>query len=478
MINEPIIGRKSEQAELMRCYNSTRAEFVIIYGRRRVGKTFLVNHTLGQHLSFYYTGSHSAPKHRQLLRFAEALHNYGLPQKPVLKDWYDAMDALQLLISQLPSSSRKVIFLDEMPWMGGSNSEFVSALEDFWNTWAMLRSDICFVGCGSSTSWMVDHLIENQGGLHGRITSRVYLKPFTLGETEQFLRSKNCEWDRYQVAQCYMCFGGVPFYLNLLDTSLSLAQNIDMLYLNPGAVLHNEFSELYGALFGGNETYREVVKLLSQHHMGCTRQEISRSVKCQGGTLTKVLSNLINSDFIVAYNHYGNKKKGMIYRLTDMFTLFYFRFVENRSVLDSNVWQRMVNSPKVNAWQGLCFEIVALRHVENIKRALGLSAIETKSSTWRSSGKEGLQGTQIDLIIERADRIIHLCELKFSLEPLSITAEYEKKLRNRMALFRAETHTRKSLVTTFVTTYGVMQGKHSGIVNSQVTLDDLFYIEN
>ena len=168
----------------------------------------------------------------------------------------------------------------------------------------------------------------------------------------------------------------------------------------------------------------------------------------------------------------------MIYRLTDMFTLFYFRFVENRSVLDSNVWQRMVNSPKVNAWQGLCFEIVALRHVENIKRALGLSAIETKSSTWRSSGKEGLQGTQIDLIIERADRIIHLCELKFSLEPLSITAEYENKLRNRMALFRAETHTRKSLVTTFVTTYGVMQGKHSGIVNSQVTLDDLFYIEN
>ena len=271
-----------------------------------------------------------------------------------------------------------------------------------------------------------------------------------------------------------MCLGGVPFYLNLLRPDLSLAQNIDILFLNPGATLHNEFSELYGALFGGNETYREVVRFLSQHHYGCTRQEIMKGVSCQGGNLSKILSNLINSDFVIGYNQYGNKKKGTIYCLTDMFTLFYFRFVENRSTLDANVWQRMVNTPKVKTWQGLCFEIVALRHVEEIKRALGLTAIFTSSSTWRSNGKEGRPGAQIDLIIERADRIIHLCELKFSVEPISITSDYEQKLRNRMALFRAESKTHKSLVTTFVTTFGVVQDRHSGIVHSQVTLDDLF----
>lgn len=476
-MNNQIIGRSREIAELQRIYNSGQSEFAVVYGRRRVGKTFLINNTLGKYFSFYYTGSHSAPKSRQLQRFSETLRNYGLPTAPKLENWYDAFDALQQLITLQPANCRKVIFLDEMPWIGRTNSEFISALEDFWNAWAMLRSDVCLIGCGSSTSWMIDHLIENQGGLHGRITSRIYLKPFNLGETEQFLVSKGFDWDRYQITQCYMCLGGVPFYLNLLRPNFSLAQNIDILYLNPGATLHNEFSELYGALFGGNDTYREVVRFLSQHHSGCTREEIMNGVECQGGTLTKVLTNLINSDFIIGYNQYGNKKKGTVYCLTDMFTLFYFRFVENRSVLDANVWQRMVDTPKVKAWQGLCFEIVALRHVEDIKRALGLSAVATNSSTWRSTGKEGKPGAQIDLVIERADRIIHLCELKFSVEPISITADYEQKLRNRMALFRAETKTRKSLVTTFVTTFGVMPGRHSSIVNSQVILDDLFFIE-
>ena len=468
------IGRKNEKAELMRCYNSSQSEFVVIYGRRRVGKTRLVNHTMSQHFSFYFTGSHSAPLERQLSRFAETLHSYGLSTTPSLKNWYDAFDALQQLLELMPTERKKVVFLDEMPWMGRSNSQFVSALEDFWNTWAMLRSDIMLIGCGSATSWMVDHLIENQGGLHGRITSRIYLHAFSLSETEQFLASKGCEWDRYQITQCYMCFGGVPFYLNLLRPELSLAQNVDLLYLNPGATLHNEFAELYGALFGGKEIYGDVVRLLASHHAGCTRQEISHATGRQGGALSKVLSNLVNSDFIVGYNLNGKKKKGTIYRLTDMFTLFYLRFIENRSVLDSNVWQRMAETPQVRAWQGLCFEIVAFRHVENIKRALGLTAINTKSSVWRSSGHNNMPGTQVDLVIDRADRITHLCEIKFSQEPISITANYEQTLRNRMALFRAETNTRKTIVTTFITTYGVIPGKHSGVVNSQINLDQLF----
>lgn len=473
-MQQALIGRRREQDELLRCYASHQSEFVIVYGRRRVGKTFLINQVLGQHFTFYYTSSHNAPKQRKLDRFGMALESYGLANRHSLTNWYDAFDALQNLLESQPSDSRKTIFIDEMPWIAGNDNEFVSALEDFWNAWAMLRGDIMLVGCGSATSWMVDHLIENQGGLHGRITCRIYLQPFTLAETEQFLLDKGCHWDRFQIAQCYMCFGGVPFYLNLLDTSLSLAQNIDRLYLNPGATLHNEFSELYGALFGGRETYADVVRHLSQHHHGCTRQEIADATKCSGGTLTKVLSNLSNNNFIIGYRQYGNKKKGTIYRLTDMFTLFYFRFIEGHTGIDTDQWQRSVDSPSFRAWQGLCFELVALRHLEQIKRALGLTAVATKSSTWRSAGDSHHRGAQIDLVIERADRIIHLCEIKFSVEPYSITADYEQKLRYRMALFRAESKTHKSLVTTFVTTFGVVQGRHSGIVHSQVTLDDLF----
>lgn len=472
-MEQTLLGRKREKAELMRCYNSNQAEFAIVYGRRRVGKTFLVNKTLGDKFSFYYTGSHSASKARQLERWALTLHNYGLPNVPVLNNWYHAFDALQQLLSQ-SSSQRKVVFLDEMPWIAGSNREFVAALEDFWNAWAMLRGDILLIACGSATSWMVDHLIENRGGLHARITSRIYLKPFNLHETEIFLQSKGCLWDRYQILQCYMCFGGVPFYLNLLDTSLSVAQNVDLLYLNPGATLHSEFSELYGALFGGREVYTDIVKLLASHHYGCTRQEIQEAVHCQGGTLTRVLNNLLNSDFIIGYNQYGNKKKLTIYRLTDMFTLFYLRFVDGQPHLDTNVWQRSEQSPRVRVWQGLCFEVVGLLHIEQIKRALGLTVVASTSSAWRSTTGDDNAGAQVDLVIERADRIIHLCEFKFSIEPYSITADYDKKLRTRMAIFRNATSTRKSLVTTFVTTYGVLPGRHSGIVHSQVTMDDLF----
>ena len=475
---EQLIGREREIKELWRCYDSPRSEFVIIYGRRRIGKTFLVTQTFKDKFSFLFTGSHKAPKERQLELFAKALQHYGHISMPLkIDNWYHAFDALEIMLDSQNTSEKKILFFDEMPWIDTRRSEFVAALEDFWNTWAALRDDIYLIASGSATSWMVNNLVENQGGLHNRITSSIYLKAFTLRECEQYLRYHNCTWDRYTIAQSYMYLGGVPFYYSLLEFNRDLSYNVDLLFFRPKAKLLNEFNDLYNVLFTGADRYIEIVKLLAQKREGMTRKELGEKLGENGGGLTRRLQNLENCDFITTYVQIGNKKKGAIIRLTDFFTLFYYKFIDGYGLSKStdNYWNRKVFEPSVISWQGLTFELICLKHIEQIKKSLGISGVHTEVSSWRSQQTNSEnKKAQIDMIINRSDRCIHLCEMKFSTEPYTITKDYEMKLRERMAIFREETKTRKTLLTTFVTTFGIKSGIHAGIVQQQVTLDELF----
>ena len=477
-IMEQLIGREREVKELWRCFNSPRSEFVVVYGRRRIGKTFLVTQTFKDKFSFLFTGSHKAPKERQLELFAKALQHYGRTPMPLkIDNWYHAFDALELLLESLETSEKKILFFDEMPWIDTSRSEFVSALEDFWNTWAALRDDIYLIASGSATSWMVKNLVENQGGLHNRITSSINLQAFTLRECEQYLRYHNCTWDRYTIAQSYMYLGGVPFYYSLLEFNRELSYNVDLLFFRPKAKLSNEFNDLYNVLFTGADKYIEIVRMLAQNREGMTRKELGEKLGENGGGLTRRLQNLENCDFIMTYSQLGNKKKGAIIRLTDFFTLFYYKFIDGAGMSRSagNYWSHKMFEPSAIAWQGLTFELICLKHVEQIKKSLSISGVHTEVSSWRSQQVNSEnKKAQIDLVIDRGDRCIHLCEMKFSTEPYAITKEYEAKLRERMAIFREETKTRKTLLTTFVTTFGIKPGVHAGIVQQQVTLDELF----
>ena len=468
-----LIGRRRETEELMRCYHSERSEFVILYGRRRIGKTFLVNQTFSNRFTFQFTGSHQSSKERQLEMFSNALREYGnLSYQPVVDNWHHAFDALRDMLRRKRMKGKKVVFFDEMPWIDTYGSEFVAALEDFWNGWAAQRDDICFVACGSATSWMVDKLVENQGGLHGRITSRIYLRPFNLDETEQYLRSHDCVWSRYTITQCYMYLGGVPYYLSLLDCKRELQENIDLLFFNTSARLAGEFQELFNVLFKDAESYIDLVRLLSTHREGMTRQQLADATAAGGGSLTRRIENLERCDFITGQQQMGSKKKGIIYRLTDFFTLFHFRFVDGVRRRDRPYWPLMSESHELTAWQGLTFEMVAMVHAEQVIRQLGISGMMTNVCSWRSTSNSS--NTQIDMLIERSDRYIYLCEIKFASEPFVISRDYEAHLRDRMAIFREETKTRKALLTTFITTYGVKPGIHSGVVQREVVLDDLF----
>lgn len=470
-----LIGRTRECAELAQCVASDRSELVIVYGRRRVGKTFLIEEFFNRQFDFRYVGAHGMTTRRQLRNFAHVLGSYS-KQKYDFKDWDEAFYALEDYLTELPADRKIIVFIDEMPWMDSGRSNFVSALENFWNGWAMTRRNIMLIATGSATSWMRDKLVANKGGLHARITARIHISPFTLQETEQYLERRNIEWDRYHITQAYMLLGGVPFYYSLLSPTLSLVQNIDELFFGNDATLKTEFDELYTALFNNTDQYLAVVKLLSDSKRGLTCTEIAKSLNFNGGKISSIIKNLERSDIIEQWRQFGNKKRGTVYRLTDFYTLFFYKFVESNHSKDASWWSNNLNSRSIESWMGNSFELVCMKHHAQIKEALGIRGMSTEMSTWQVLPNEtdSTQGAQIDMIIERADRIIHLCEMKFSQDVYHITKEYDKHIRERVGLFKYVTGTKKTVVNTFVTTYGVANGKYSSIVHSNVVLDDLF----
>lgn len=472
---DQIFGRSNEIAELRRAMKSQRSELITINGRRRVGKTFLVRKFFDDKYTFHYVGAHRQSKAAQLNNFREALEEFGAKTAEKIDDWHTAFVCLKKYLETC-NDERKVIFFDEMPWADTQGGDFLAEFEYFWANWVQNRDDIVFIACGSATSWMKDKLEDNQGGLHNRITHRIYLQPFTLGECKEYLDAHGFDWDYYTILQSYMVFGGVPYYLSLLRNDLSLIQNIDNLIFRHNGDLKNEFNELFNALFNKADRYVNIVRLLATRREGFVRNEIENASGYSGGGLSKMLDNLERCDFITAYAQFGNKNKLTLYRLSDFFTLFYFRYVEGNRTRDDEYWLHHFTDRGVASWEGFTFEEVCLRHLPQIKQRLGISGMATEASAWRYVPKKGepTKGAQIDLVIKRADKIIHLVEMKFSENRFNITKNYEQQLIERRQLFAEQTGIGRGLVFTFITPNGLSSGSHSQIVHSQLTAEDLF----
>ena len=467
-----IIGRTQEIKTLRTAYNSKRSEFIVVYGRRRVGKTYLIKEVFDGCFTFTHTGIAKAAKTTQLKGFQASLKKVGYKcSKP--RTWFDAFLVLEEWIENLPDG-RKVIFLDELPWMDTPRSNFVSALEHFWNAWASARKDIVLIVCGSATSWIVNKIINNHGGLHNRLTHRIHLQPFCLNECEQMSENMELNLSRYQLLQAYMIFGGVPYYWSLLDRELSLSQNIDRLFFNPDGEMANEFEMLYASLFDKPESYIKVIETLTNRKSGLTREElVEQSGLCSNGTLTRIIKELEWCGFIRTYNRIGQKKKDAIIQLIDLYSLFYYQ-VFTESAGDEQYWSHHLLSGKLNSWMGRAFERVCLWHVPQIKNAMGIDGIASNVYSWYVKGTGKTKGAQIDLLLERADHIISLCEMKFSEDDYSITSTEEENLRRRRTRFIEETGTKDSVQYVLVTTYGLVQGKHSYIVQRTITMNELF----
>ena len=460
-MDKNFIGREAEIRTLRNICDSGKAEFVAVYGRRRVGKTYLIQQFFSSGFAFSATGIIDGNRDEELFAFTSALVTAGyIGPKPVT--WLEAFEALKTTLDGQKHHGRRVIYIDELPCFDTPKSGFVRALGHFWNTWASQRQDVILIVCGSATSWMIDNIVNDHGGLHDRTTHTIYLRQFTLRETEAYLKANGISWARSAIVETYMMLGGVPYYLSLLSRQESLAQNIDRIYFRKNSELAQEYRRLYASLFKKPEPYVKIVETLGRNKQGLSRGELAKAMKVSSsGTLSKQLENLEYCDIIRRYVTKVNgkaKTNDAYFQLTDLFTLFHLTFT--KKLFTEDYWQQHLNTPVINSWQGLAFEHVCMAHISQIRHALSLDRIAVEYYSWRSKDSE--QGAQIDLLIERADRVINLCEIKYSDNEYQLTKSEDIKIRNRKGDFIAETGVNLSVYTTLITTYGLRQSEYSG----------------
>lgn len=483
MAKTAIIGRKAEMETLDRLYKSRKSEFVAIYGRRRVGKSYLVNEFFRNKLAFTAVGTYIKDGDRdyesyrqlQLSHFYDALILSGLDRaNPAPASWREAFLLLRILLSDA-KIKRKVVFLDELPWLAGpQSSEMISELGYFWNSWADSQRNIVLVVCGSATSWMLDNVIRDYGGLHGRLTEKIKLQPFTLAECARYYKKEGFHLSKYETALSYMAFGGIPFYMGKLRNDLSLTDNIDRVFFADDGI-HQEFRDVYAGLYSSKERYVDIVKVLGTRFYGMTQSEISTATGMNsGGTFSTLLDNLYESGVVRKYPRYGKERVETVYQLTDFFSLFYLRFIAGIQSR-AGMWQTINRTGKFYSWAGETFELLCIAHLPQLQDALRIYSID-RNYCWSGKTGDG-SGAQIDLVIEcDSARTDYLCEMKFSEGAYSVSADCNSNLRNKLQAFSSSRqHNRThSIQVVMVTSFGLSPSSHADVVNHSVSLEQLF----
>lgn len=475
---ETIIGREWEQEQLREIVYSKEASLVAIYGRRRVGKTYLVREFFKQWLLIEYAGIHNATYRQQLEGFAGMMTGLTRENLPVATpaSWMEAFRLLQNYMSPRLAKEKVILFLDEFPWLHTPRSGFGPAFEHFWNGWGVLQPNLIVIICGSAASWMIRRVVNNKGGLHNRLTKTLQLFPFTLHETELFLKSRKVALSRYQMLQLYMAMGGIPHYLNEIKPGQSAMQNIDRVCFTRNGLLNAEFDRLYQSLFDGAERHVNVIRALARKSAGLTRNEIIAVCRLQsGGGTTDLIDELEQSGFITGYTPFDKTKKDNIYKISDEYSLFYLRFIEPNKKGGAGTWGTIATGAGWRSWSGLAFESICQKHIAAIKMALGIPAVYTRVSAWRWHPRKGETGAQIDLLIDRKDDCINVCEMKFSETEFLIQKAYSAELESKLRVFREQTGTRKQLFLTMISTYGVKINEFkTSLVSADLTMEVLF----
>lgn len=472
-----LIGRNQEKATFNHCLESSESKLIAVYGRRRVGKTFLVRQYFQSKIKFEVAGLHNGDLRDQLAHFASTLFKYGWQEAAywVPASWKQAFDMLERYISSIKGNQKKVIFLDELPWFDTPKSRFLMAFESFWNSFCTKRNDIICVICGSAASWMIKKVLKSKGGLHNRVAEKIRLSPFNLHETELFLKEKGIRWSRYDIAQLYLTTGGIPYYLDAVRKGESVAQFVDRACFDKDGILAEEYKVLFSSLFDDSDIHYQIVEALDSRKQGLSRNEIIEKTElASGGTLTAALNELEESGFIEQIIPYGANKTKALYKLVDNFVIFHLKFMKKLSPRSTRKWTAAVQTPSWAGWSGLAFERLCFAHIQQIKKALRLEAVECVIAPWRKQDDDA--GTQIDLLIDRADRVVNVCEIKFAKGEFTIDKAYARTLRNQLSTFASlEAGKRKNIFLTMITTFGVTRNEYyRELVQSEVVLDDLF----
>jgi uncharacterized protein len=478
MEGQRLVGRQIETEQLLSKLDSNKAELVAVLGRRRIGKTFLVNEVYKPNMLFQFTGLFKSNLGDHMSRFAKRLQEayHGKYDIETPNSWFEAFDLLQQLVEDQKSKSKKVIFLDEFPWMATNKSKFLTAFTDFWNSFASKRKDLIVVICGSSASWMINKVLKNKGGLHNRVTERVKLNPFCLAETKQFLAHNKINYTESEITKLYMVLGGVPYYLSQINKGESVTQAIDRLCFKKDAPMQIEFNELFASLFLKSEVHKKIIEILCTNPTGLSRLNIIQKVKLKsGGSFTYVLEELIHSGFVDCFVPYGKKTNEGLYKVIDFYVLFYQKYIKRHIGTQAKVWEKLSTQASYKSWSGLAFENICMQHITQIYRALKIDGIYATHYAWYHKGSKEMSGAQIDLLIERADNIINICEIKFTQDAFIITKDYAQKLKLKLAAFKHFSKTRKALFTTFITTEKLVNNTYKqDLIQNEVLLASLF----
>lgn len=476
-----LTGRLKERERLKTLLKSDKPELLTMYGRRRIGKTYLIRSIYKKYIRFEFSGLHNAPLHDQLENFALQLGQFHKKAAPIKKpkNWLLAFHELSIYLDKIRSKNKKVVFIDEFPWLATPRSKFLPAFENFWNNYASKRSDLLVVICGSSASYMVKKIILNKGGLHNRITEKIRLLPFNLHETAQFLKQKGIQFNPYDIIQLYMSIGGIPHYLEQVEKGESVAQNIDRLCFSKDGFMVQEFDNIFVSLFDNSQYHKDIIIQLAKARQGFTRKQIIQSSPQfkSGGTLTKTLNELSESGFITQYTPYKGTIKQSLFRLTDEYSLFYIKFIQGKTHGGEGTWLNFHTQQSYKSWCGFSFESLCLKHIKQLKKALGIDQIYTEQASWvlRNDKSKGEQGAQIDLLIDRADRVINICEMKFYDAEFTISKAYASELRRKISLFRSNTKTRKNVFPVMITLHGLKENSYSlELIQKSIEAKSLF----
>ena len=478
---EKLIGREDEIKVLERLYKSKSAEFLAVYGRRRVGKTFLITqHFKNKGVFFEVTGTPNATTQEQLSNFHDELCSLFNKKTKRPKTWSEAFLQLKEAIKEIHSSQKVIIFLDELPWLAPKRSRFLQALDYYWNRHFSRMPNVLLIVCGSSAFWMVSQIINNKGGLYGRLSAHLRITPFSLGTTEQYLQSRGIDLPRSQVCEIYMVTGGVPKYLSFLEPGQSAAQSIHSLCFTPQSPLVGEFYKLYHSLFKNPAPHFLIVQTLAKKHYGLTRLSLLQETKLKNtGRTSEVLTELVESGLIGLKPEMGKKAREVRYYLSDEYSLFYLHWIEPVKMnilqgVDANYWLQYQNTQSWRIWAGYAFENLCFKHLPKIKEALHIGAVTTTASYWKSL-KNGKKEIEIDLVIDRADQSINLCEIKYYRDSFEMDSSYAKEILLKKEIFRKRTHTRKALFMTLITSCKAIQNPaYLSCIETQVNLEALF----
>ena len=487
-MNEPIIGREKEIAILESRLRSQFAEFIAVYGRRRVGKTYLIKQFFSKRdvILFEQTGLNKGNLKAQLEIFAESLSRafYNGVRMTTPKNWMDALHQLNLSIDMY-RDKQVVIFFDELPWLAARKSGFLVALEHFWNVYWTYRKKLKLVVCGSAASWMLENLIYNKGGLHNRITARIRLQPFNLCETKKYLRYLGVNLNNQQILQIYMAMGGIPHYLKEISKGLSAAQNINEICFQKDGLLFDEFDMLFHSLYEEPETYVNIIRTIAKKPKGISRKELIKATKItEGGRLTAQLRSLEEAGFIGGLLPLNKGKRGVYYRVMDEYVLFYLTWIEpfkevtKRAIIsDAHYWELAIKKPAWQTWTGQTFEAVCFKHANVIRKKLDIEHIAVICGDWQYQPEKYSKesGAQIDLVFDREDGCVMLCEIKYSDKPYTVTKEFVEQLKRKEAVYREKTKSKKQIFWVLIAANGVSENQYlKDTIHHVITLEDLF----